>query len=68
MGIAVPFGTTIVRAIVTGGTAPRALVETGGRTQIVSIGDNLDGSTVTEIDPTGIRLANGTKFRIEASR
>jgi hypothetical protein len=65
-GIAVPFGGTTVRAIVTGGSA-RALIETNGRTQIVSSGDPLLGSTIVSIDSEGIRLSNGRRIHLSVS-
>lgn len=54
----------IVRAIASGAKAS-ALIEEGGRTRLVSIGDRVDESQVTVIDAGGIVLANGARVRLE---
>lgn len=48
-----------VRAIVTGGGSAHALVDDGAHVSVVGVGDKLDGSKITSIDATGVRLANG---------
>jgi hypothetical protein len=44
-----------VTAVATG-SDPTAIVESGGVPRVVTIGDSLDGSTITAIDDDGIRL------------
>lgn len=67
MGIAVPV-MALVRAIVRGAAGARALVEEGNRTAIVGPGDQLAGSTVSDIDAHGVRLTNGVRLRLEDPR
>ncbi|HEV8022437.1 MAG TPA: hypothetical protein VGP41_14275 [Candidatus Lustribacter sp.] len=55
---------TRVTAIATGAN-PTAVVETGGATRIVNVGDSLDGSTVAAIDDDAIRLADGRRLSLE---
>jgi hypothetical protein len=48
----------VVRAIVRG-ASPRALIDTGGRVQMVGIGDTVSGAKITAIDARGIVLDDG---------
>lgn len=57
----------IVRAVASG-ARPAALVEEDGRTQLVSIGDRIDGIAVIAIDASGLVFADGTRLQIEKAR
>lgn len=56
----------VVRAVVLG-TAPHALVELGGETVLVGVGDTIGGVPVVAIDDRGVRLADGTLLHFEES-
>lgn len=47
-----------VTAVITG-THPFALIDEGGTTRLVTLGDRIGEDAVTAISGTGIRLANG---------
>jgi hypothetical protein len=44
------------------GAHPEALVDDGGHTRLVTVGDRLDGAAVTAIDDGGITLADGRRL------
>ncbi|HTW83420.1 MAG TPA: hypothetical protein VMD91_05050 [Candidatus Sulfotelmatobacter sp.] len=52
-------------AIVTG-ARPFALVDDPRGPRIVTVGDRLDGSSVAAIGATGVRLADGRRFSLDA--
>ncbi len=54
----------MVRALITGGAAPRALLDENGQVRIVEIGDAVQGSAITAIDSAGILLKNGTRYAL----
>ena len=54
-----------VTAVATG-SDPTAIVESGGVPRVVTIGDSLDGSTITAIDDDGIRLSGNRRLSLEA--
>jgi hypothetical protein len=60
-----PLPVTHVTAIALG-TAPTAVIDTGGTPRVVGIGDPLDGSTIERIDADGLGLANGRRFSLES--
>jgi hypothetical protein len=64
-GITLPDARDVVRAVVSGATGAHALVEEGDHTKVVSVGDNLAGSTIVGIDAHGIRLRNGTRLPLD---
>ena len=47
-----------VTALITG-THPFALIDEGGTTRLVTLGDRIGDDAVTAISGTGVRLANG---------
>ena len=53
-----------VTAIATG-TEPAAVIEIGGEAQLLTIGDPLEGSTITTIDDDAVGLANGRRLSLE---
>jgi hypothetical protein len=59
-----PLPPTRVTAIATG-TQPTAIIDSGGTTRVVGIGDDLDGSTIERIDEAGVALANGRQLLLE---
>lgn len=59
-----PLPSTHVTAIATG-TQPTAIVDSGGTTRVVGVGDALDGSTIERIDQKGIALADGRQLLLE---
>jgi hypothetical protein len=44
------------------GAHPEALIGDGGHTRLVTVGDRLDGTTVTTIDDGGVTLADGRRL------
>jgi hypothetical protein len=56
----------VVRAVVTG-AHPFALVESEGETRLVTLGDTVDGASVTAIAADGIHLANDHTIGVAAS-
>ena len=58
--------TTRVTAIATG-TQPIALVESGGETRAVTIGDPLDASRISGIAGNTVVLANGVRLSLDAA-
>ena len=54
---------TSVRAVALG-MQPTALVQDGQATRLVGIGDALEGSTIVQIDSTGVTLGNGQKLSL----
>lgn len=58
-----PADAVVVRAIVTG-TDPRALVESGGVSRIITSGGLLLGARVLRIDAAGIHLSNGVTLSL----
>lgn len=54
----------IVRAVITGGATPRALVDENGQVRIIGLSDTMEGSPVVAIDTLGIRLKNGVRFAV----
>ena len=58
--------TARVTAIATG-PHPTALVESGGVTRAVTIGDELDSSRISEISGTTVILANGIRLSLDAA-
>jgi hypothetical protein len=53
----------IVTAVVTG-PHPLALVDEGGTTRILTVGDRVDGEPIAAIDAAGIRLSGGRIFGV----
>jgi hypothetical protein len=65
-GFALPFTAgTRVTAVVTG-THPFALVDEGGTSRVVTIGDHVDGNAIAAITPDGVRLSTGATIPIAA--
>jgi hypothetical protein len=56
--------TTRVTAIATG-ALPTAIVESGGSSHLVTVGDVLDGSEIAAIDRGSITLASGRHLQLE---
>jgi len=56
--------TTRVTAIATG-ALPTAIVESGGSSHLVTVGDLLDGSEIAAIDRSSITLASGRHLPLE---
>jgi hypothetical protein len=55
----------VIRGIALG-ASPKALVEIGGRTFVVGLGSSLQRNVVTEIDSTGLLLADGSRLHLRA--
>jgi hypothetical protein len=65
-GFALPFTAgTRVTAVVTG-SRPFALVDEGGTSRVVTIGDHVDGNAIAAITPDGVRLSTGATIPIAA--
>lgn len=60
-----PLPATRVTAIATG-TAPTAVIDSGGTPRVVGVGDALDDSTIERIDEDGLELANGRRLLLES--
>jgi hypothetical protein len=58
-----PRTTATVSAVITG-PHPFALVDDGGATRMLTIGDRIAGEQVVAIDATGVRLSSGTVLRV----
>jgi hypothetical protein len=58
-----PRTTATVSAVITG-PHPFALVDDGGTTRMLTIGDRIAGEQVVAIDATGVRLSSGTVLRV----
>jgi hypothetical protein len=61
---AFPFATgartsAVVTAVITG-PHPFALVDDGGATRVLTVGDRIDGDAIAAIDADGVRLSGGT--------
>lgn len=65
--IALPADGDTVLAVITGGDA-EALIEQGGRTEIVRVGGFLGGVRIVAITSDGVRLANGSLLRLDEGR
>jgi hypothetical protein len=59
-----PLSPSRVTAIATG-TRPTAIVESGGTSRVVTIGDAIDGSTIETIDEGTVVLVNGRHLSLE---
>jgi hypothetical protein len=64
-----PFGagartSAVVTAVITG-PHPFALVDEGGATRVLTVGERIDGDAIVGIDAAGIRLSNGTTLAVE---
>jgi hypothetical protein len=59
-------GAERVAAIATG-ARPYALVASGDRTRVVTIGDRVDGASITAIAIDGVRLSDGRTLTIAAA-
>ena len=64
-GVPFPFGGDSVhlRAVITG-ARPFALVEDGGATRLVTLGDALAGDAIAAITVAGVRLAHGRTIAV----
>lgn len=62
---AAPAAAATVTAVITG-TSPRALIDAGGSTRVVGVGDSFSGSRIASIDASGVRLRNGVFLPISA--
>jgi hypothetical protein len=56
--------TSRVTAVVTG-TNPTAIVDSGGESRLVSLGDALDGSTIVAITNDAVVLGNGKRLTLQ---
>jgi hypothetical protein len=65
---AVDGGGSIEVEAVASGSSPRALIQVGGTSRIVRVGDALGDSTVNSIGPSGIVLENGETLPFAAPR
>jgi hypothetical protein len=59
-----PAAGTRVTAIATG-ALPTAIVESGGSSHVVTVGDPLDGSSITAIKRSSVTLASGRHLSLE---
>ena len=67
-GATFPFATgthagATVTAVITG-PHPFALVDEGGATRVLAIGDRIDGEAIVAIDADGVRLSAGTMLAV----
>lgn len=66
-GSALPFAVPPrITAVVTG-AHPFALLDEGGTTRVVTVGDRIDGVAIVAITATAVRVADGTMLMIAAT-
>jgi hypothetical protein len=66
-GSALPFAAPPrITAVVTG-DHPFALLDEGGTTRVVTVGDRIDGVVIRAITATAVRLADGTMLAVAAT-
>jgi hypothetical protein len=58
-----PRTTAAVTAVITG-AHPFALVDDGGTTRVLTIGDRISGDPIVAIDANGVRLSSGTTLAV----
>jgi hypothetical protein len=61
-----PRTTAAVNAVITG-PHPFALVDDGGTTRVLTIGDRIAGEPIVAIDANGVRLSGGTTLAVARS-
>ncbi len=62
-GAAVARSSAVVTAVITG-PHPYALVDEGGTTRVLTVGDRIDGDAITAIGAGGVRLSRGTLLAV----